>query len=392
HHEDIWEGEHIEFEATEETLFSGHGWLVHSPLLPTDNPALVTDVVAMLDDFSVERLLSKSFSSNEVSDFVELAARITYFRSTYWGEVVFGTDDDGEAAPESTTETTFSDGQADAKPNTLRIMFGAANIRYISTWIDDYFQINDSENNSLTWEDNWDEEWHPCAGDKIDGSKTSDSNPVGVNVRTTGRFMFKEPYYPVVPPKYPNGDTFDMPSLGYYMSYYPMKAVLRYNAGLMGVGSATLECGLTGTLTVQSQDPDSGVSILVSPEDENGSGDGDTPFTRTYKYGTVVTLTAPPVVSANTFSKWLKDGSECGTNREITVAAKSNDSLTAVYDMPDLNTDWSVNFEDFCILANHWRDMCFGPSWCDGADFDESGEVDQSDLAILTENWLRTAP
>jgi hypothetical protein len=60
--------------------------------------------------------------------------------------------------------------------------------------------------------------------------------------------------------------------------------------------------------------------------------------------------------------------------------------------MPDLDTDWSINFEDFCILANRWRDMCFGPSWCDGADFDESGEVDHSDLAILTENWLRTAP
>ncbi|MBN2778499.1 MAG: C10 family peptidase, partial [Bacteroidales bacterium] len=58
------------------------------------------------------------------------------------------------------------------------------------------------------------------------------------------------------------------------------------------------------TLTVNSSNPNSGVEISISPNDNNGQGIGTTQFKRVYDDNTTVTLTAPQTASGNTFVKW----------------------------------------------------------------------------------------
>ena len=50
------------------------------------------------------------------------------------------------------------------------------------------------------------------------------------------------------------------------------------------------------TFTVASRDPDSGVTVTVSPADQNGQAGGTTNFTRVYSKGTEVTPSANQLV------------------------------------------------------------------------------------------------
>jgi hypothetical protein len=87
----------------------------------------------------------------------------------------------------------------------------------------------------------------------------------------------------------------------------------------------------TYTLTVASSNPDSGVSITVSPNDKTGQGSGTTEFTRTYDNGTVVTLTAPSTAGSNHFQKWRRDYVDYSTNPTATVTMDASYTMTAVY-------------------------------------------------------------
>jgi Leucine-rich repeat (LRR) protein len=88
----------------------------------------------------------------------------------------------------------------------------------------------------------------------------------------------------------------------------------------------------TYTLTVQSS-PDTGVSIIVSPSDNNNKGNGSTQFFRTYDSGTIVNLTAPASHNGKNFVKWLNDGVE-STNRTIQVTVNKNYTAQAVFQSP----------------------------------------------------------
>ena len=88
----------------------------------------------------------------------------------------------------------------------------------------------------------------------------------------------------------------------------------------------------TFVLTVGSTNPSSGVSINVSPNDNGGSGNGTTQFTRTYNHFTTVTLTAPIGGGGNNyFQKWQRNGFDLTTTRATTVNMNSNQTMTAVY-------------------------------------------------------------
>jgi len=55
----------------------------------------------------------------------------------------------------------------------------------------------------------------------------------------------------------------------------------------------------------------------------------------------------------------------------------------------DLNIDGEVDFEDFAVFASYWLDVnCDKPDWCNRADFDKSGTVDNLDLSEFTKHWL----
>lgn len=103
--------------------------------------------------------------------------------------------------------------------------------------------------------------------------------------------------------------------------------------------SMTIFCeasGSTYVLTVRSSNPESGVSILVTPDDVEGHGDGSSPFTRSYDRGTAVALTAPPSAGARSFQKWQLDGSDHSLAQTTTVAMDADHTITAVYSIgPD---------------------------------------------------------
>jgi len=106
------------------------------------------------------------------------------------------------------------------------------------------------------------------------------------------------------------------------------------------------------TLTVASSNPSSGISITVSPNDNNGQGNGVTQFTRVYANNTVVTLTAPAVASGNNFEKWQRDGVDVATTPTTNVTMDASRTMTAVYKTPssrrafdfdgDVKTDLAV--------------------------------------------------
>ncbi len=88
------------------------------------------------------------------------------------------------------------------------------------------------------------------------------------------------------------------------------------------------------TLTVASTNPASGVSITVSPADNNTQGNGTTQFTRTYNNNTQVTLTAPASAAGNSFQKWQRNGVDFATTPAATVTMDANYTMTAVYLSP----------------------------------------------------------
>ncbi len=84
----------------------------------------------------------------------------------------------------------------------------------------------------------------------------------------------------------------------------------------------------TYILTIQSSQDS--VPITVVPNDNNGLGNGNTQFYRTYDGGTDVTLTAPAMYNGKNFLKWLVDGIEY-TTREIQITMDDNHTAQAVY-------------------------------------------------------------
>ncbi|MEW6104410.1 MAG: helix-hairpin-helix domain-containing protein, partial [bacterium] len=88
---------------------------------------------------------------------------------------------------------------------------------------------------------------------------------------------------------------------------------------------------LTYILTVTSINPNSGVKITVSPNDNNGQGSGLTTFTRTYNNNTVVTLTAPSTAEGNNFQKWQRNGIDYSSTQTTNVTMDAIYTMTAVY-------------------------------------------------------------
>jgi hypothetical protein len=52
----------------------------------------------------------------------------------------------------------------------------------------------------------------------------------------------------------------------------------------------------------------------------------------------------------------------------------------------DINNDFSIDFLDFAILANHWLQTNCGP--CGGADLTGDNDVTMDDVSVLAQNWL----
>ncbi len=117
-------------------------------------------------------------------------------------------------------------------------------------------------------------------------------------------------------------------SLGFGESEHspgPITEGLLSDVGWPGGGAATY------TLTVQSQDPNSGVAITVSPLDNNSDGNGVTAFTRVYNAATAVTLTAPATAGGNNFDHWELDSVNQGSSQTLNLTMNAIHTAKAVY-------------------------------------------------------------
>ena len=54
----------------------------------------------------------------------------------------------------------------------------------------------------------------------------------------------------------------------------------------------------------------------------------------------------------------------------------------------------TVNFEHFVRFADYWLDASCnaGNDWCGGADLDQLGDVDGTDLGLFVDEWLNYCP
>jgi hypothetical protein len=96
------------------------------------------------------------------------------------------------------------------------------------------------------------------------------------------------------------------------------------------VSAVTDTAPSTCTLTFRSNPQQIGVSIAVSPADQNGQTAGTPPFTRTYFKGTTVTLTAPATYGGDDFLKWTVDGLD-NWNPAVEIAVYANHDITVFY-------------------------------------------------------------
>ena len=88
----------------------------------------------------------------------------------------------------------------------------------------------------------------------------------------------------------------------------------------------------TFALTVNSSNPNSGVNVTVSPNDNNALGDGTTELVRSYQQNTAVTVTAPAAASnGNIFDRWLLNGNSLTFSPTANIFISANTTLTAVY-------------------------------------------------------------
>ena len=106
-------------------------------------------------------------------------------------------------------------------------------------------------------------------------------------------------------------------------------------SGVSGNANGTQSPTTTYSLTVSSVSPATGVSISVTPADSSGATNGTTSFTRTYKAGTSITLTAPAAMNGNSFQSWTgctttASGNVCNVtlNANTTLSATYNSSST----------------------------------------------------------------
>jgi hypothetical protein len=86
------------------------------------------------------------------------------------------------------------------------------------------------------------------------------------------------------------------------------------------------------TLTINTTNPTKGVMMVVTPNDFNGTGNGVSPFERSYEAGTTVTITAPATDGPNKFDSW--DGCTLAITETCTVNMSADTVVDAVYEVP----------------------------------------------------------
>ncbi len=351
------------------TILNGTGAPLHS------GDPLPAEALAQLDTFSQLRLQHR-FENNcpgkaadDPRGWLEVLAWITWFRTTFWGEVNFGSSGSSDGATSSlTTATTFKDGTVSAKPNVLHTMFNG-DVRWIATLTDNYYEITDRRDYVFRWM-SWSDldDWSACGAywgdDTMDGSrKSGGSNYDSRDVRITGRFWFDlreigssssgDTNRNCYPHRYPNGDSMTDHLHQYFgKTGYPL--TIRYNAGLLGLAYRHVQVKTNmnqanGFGWGRKDNFGNGPSF-------NGNASGSSFY---FAAKSPVTLTAPQSdASGNAFVRWLKNGEAIATNRTITINTATagippgGSIFVAEYSLPSVPPSVSIPPAIGCFTEN----------------------------------------
>jgi hypothetical protein len=381
------------------TLLAGIG-------APLDSNTLDTKSTERLDAFTSARLqyrFSNSCTNKDNSDvrgFSEVVAWTTYFRSTFWGQIVFVDDgSSGIATAPMTTGTTFIDGYVGPQTNTLHAMF-PNDVRWIATWYDDYYEITDKNGYVFRWM-SWTEtdDFSSCgttdlaAGGWAAGYQDSSKLVVGSandgsGARTTGRFFFDlrelgkstagNANRYCYPNNYPDGTAMSG-HLHEYFGAYLDPLLVRYNAGLLGLANRRVAIK---TLDVVAAD-----NFTWSRRDNFGNGPAFSAGTSGSNFYFVakseVTLTAPATNQAGcAFHHWLKDGALFTDNTNCTLVLN-----TAATPIPAGGVIYTADFNadlDNDRMPDWWEQQYFGGHADPDADADGDGLSNRSEYLAGT--------
>ena len=271
-------------------------------VLHSDN-SLPAEATKHLDELSQSQLQYRYAHNcpdktlNNVKGYLEVLAWITYFRTTFWGEINFGiTGASGSATSARTTPTTYvSDGVQHIivdQVNALHTMFNTVNdtddIRWVVDGIENFFQITDKNGHVYVFMDSMLlDDWSACGKDwsngNIDTSFLFENGTASANYynsdnpgsRITGRFWFDTNIMGTTSPicyptNYPDGTAMST-DLYYYFGEYLFPLTVRYNAGLLDLANSRMtdHYTLSGTIT----DPNNASYIEVYVSDAQGANE-----------------------------------------------------------------------------------------------------------------------
>lgn len=336
-----------------EAYWEANDSTLKSPILagigmPLQSSTLDPMATEKLDSWTASRLQDHfnnscpNKSNDDVRGYVEVLAWLTYFRTTFWGEVTMGSSTgNGVATTPSTTSTAFSDGTVNSQVNVLHTMFNG-NTRWINSFIgDDYYEITDRNGYVFRFMSMTDiDDWAACGrpypfgwsyGEQDSSIRVGGSDDDSDGVRVTGRFWFDTrelgkdtsgSYNRYCYPNYYPDGTSMTDHLHQYSGKYGYPLTVRYNAGLLGLANRRV--------TVKTADSTSANGFSWGRKDNFGNGLSFNVASAGSNFFFVaksqVTLTAPSSNSGGqAFVRWLKDGSTFSGNtaRAITINTTS---------------------------------------------------------------------
>lgn len=110
-------------------------------------------------------------------------------------------------------------------------------------------------------------------------------------------------------------------------------------------------------LSVNSENPASGVPITVWTKDFNGLGNGNTFFERMFLDGRIASMTAPATAGGNYFARWMVDGITATTGKTLSVTMSADKAATAVYLPGQVLTVQATGVVDPVPMVVYQRDI-----------------------------------
>jgi hypothetical protein len=114
-----------------------------------------------------------------------------------------------------------------------------------------------------------------------------------------------------------------------FLNWTGCDSVVTVTCTISVTGNKTVTATYGYTLTITSNNPTSGVALVISPPDNTGASNGSTPLTRIYAPNIQANVTAPLTSGTSNFSSWT--GCDSTTANICNIIMNGNKTITANY-------------------------------------------------------------